>query len=57
MKQIHEGPYIGLTRTDKPVSDYDDSEWRCGFPDCDGSCFVPDPDPGLNWPRWWKEEG
>jgi hypothetical protein len=24
------------------------------FPEdqCDGSCFVPDPDPGLEWPRW-----
>jgi hypothetical protein len=20
---------------------------------CDGSCFVPDPDPGLNWPSRW----
>jgi len=27
------------------------------FPDqCDGSCFVPDPDPDLNWPRWrWSK--
>ena len=46
MKQINEGPYKGLERTGKKIPAHliDDSEWKCGFPGCDGSCFVPSRD-------------
>ena len=48
MKQINEGPYEGLERTGKKIPAHliDDSEWECGFPGCDGSCFVPNKERG-----------